>query len=401
MEFSMQYATNGPAEVAAADDPGLRFFNVEKTVAGKPQEDVGGRWKAARPQNVQDFSAVGYFFGRELRKVLNVPVGLIHNAWGGTPAESWTSYETLESDPEYQPILDRGKAWLATAPKVVSDYQEQFDQWKRAADQAESEGRPIPPFPKAPHEPRGDAWQRPSGLFNGMVMPLRNYRIAGVIWYQGEANTPRALQYRKLFPAMIGDWRRAWGEGDLPFLYVQLAYFLMGDAQADLNWALLQEAQLKTLSVPKTAMAVAADIGDAGDIHPKNKSDVGYRLALAAQAIAYGRDIPYSGPIYDSMSIEGAKIRLRFQHVYGGLIAKGSGDVRLARFQIAGDDHKFEVGEAKIEGETVVVSSPKVPNPVAVRYGFPWSPQCNLYNQVGLPASPFRTDDWPITVTGN
>jgi sialate O-acetylesterase len=203
------------------------------------------------------------------------------------------------------------------------------------------------------------------------------------------------LQYRRLFPALIRDWRRAWGQGEFPFLFVQLPYYVTGVPQYDFNWSLLQEAQLQTLSVPGTAMAVTFDIGDVPELHPSNRQEIAYRLALAAQAIAYGREIPYSGPIYRSMSIEGDRIRVRFQHADGGLKTKGGGDEPLLWFEITGGDHKFEFAKAKIEGETVVVGSRKVPNPVAVRYGFSWIARCNLYNRSGLPASPFRTDDWP------
>jgi sialate O-acetylesterase len=225
-----------------------------------------------------------------------------------------------------------------------------------------------------------------------MIMPLTSYAIRGAIWYQGEANAGRPAQYRKLFPAMIRDWRSAWEEGDFPFLFVQLANY--GVYRFPVNWPELREAQLKTLSLPKTGMAVTIDIGDGGDIHPKNKQEVGHRLALAAESIAYGRDVIYSGPIYDSMAVEGGRIRLRFKYVYGGLIARNSLGQGLSGFEIAGSDHKFFAAAAKIDGDTVVVSSESVPHPAAVRYAWAQNPPCNLYNLAGLPASPFRTDDW-------
>jgi sialate O-acetylesterase len=232
-----------------------------------------------------------------------------------------------------------------------------------------------------------------------MLMPLTSYTIRGAIWYQGESNAGRPAQYRKLFPAMIRDWRRAWEEGDFPFLFVQLANWGMYDPHS--NWPELREAQLRTLSLPKTGMAVTIDIGDGSDIHPKNKQEVGYRLALAAQAIAYGRDVMYSGPIYESMAVEGEKIRLRFKYVYGGLVAKNSSRWPPSGFEIAGDDHKFVDAEAKIDGDTVVVRSESVPHPVAVRYAWGMNPWCSLYNRAGLPASPFRTDDWEDPEVGN
>ena len=378
-------------EMARADYPTLRLFTVEKAVAGKPQRDVKGYWVAARPQTVGEFSAVGYFFGRELLKVLHVPIGMIHSSWGGTPAESWTSRPTLESDPEFQSILDAGTKLLSPYPKTFQDFQQQFAEWLEASGHAESEGAPIPAAPTVPGDPRRDPW-RPAGLFNAMLMPLTPYAIRGAIWYQGESNADRPAQYRKLFPAMIRDWRRAWEEGDFPFLFVQLANW--GIDQRHSNWPKLREAQLKTLSLPKTGMAVTIDIGDGSDIHPKNKQEVGYRLALAAQAIAYGRDVMYSGPIYESMAVEGEKIRLRFNYVYAGLVSKNWPAPTLSGFEIAGEDRKFVGAEAKIEGETVVVRSENVPHPVAVRYAWGMNPWCNLYNRAGLPASPFRTDDW-------
>jgi sialate O-acetylesterase len=230
-----------------------------------------------------------------------------------------------------------------------------------------------------------------------MIAPLVPYAIKGVIWYQGESNVGRAYQYRKLFPALINSWRRAWGY-EFPFLFVQLANFLERKPEpTESAWAELREAQLLTLkTVPKTGMAVAIDIGEANDIHPRNKQDVGKRLALAALAIAYGQKIVYSGPIYRSMRIEGNKIRIFFDHVGSGLVAKGE---KLTGFAIAGEDRKFVWANAKIEGNTVVVWSEQVPKPVAVRYGWADNPDCNLYNKEGLPASPFRTDDWPgVTV---
>jgi sialate O-acetylesterase len=383
---------NHEDEIAHADYPMLHLFTVDKAVASKPQRDVKGYWVAARPQTVNDFSAVGYFFGRELLKTLNVPIGMIHSSWGGTTAEAWTTRGTLESDPEFKSILDSEQKLLAPYPQIFQEFEQQLTEWRQASENAEATGKPIPEVPKIPDDPRKNR-NRPSVLYNAMTAPLTSYAIKGVIWYQGESNADRPAQYRKLFPALIRDWRRAWGEGDFPFLFVQLASW---GADSRLNFPELREAQLMTLvSVPQTGMAVTIDIGDGTDVHPKNKQDVGYRLALAAQAIAYGRDIVYSGPIYDSMTVEGTAIRLRFRHAYNGLIAaKGWTAPMLEGFEIAGDDRKFVPAVAKIERETVVVSSGQVTHPVAVRYGWGMNPICILYNQAGLPASPFRTDDW-------
>lgn len=379
-------------EIARADYPMLRMFTVQEAVAAKPQPDVKGYWVAASPQTVNDFSAVGYFFGRQLFKTLNVPIGLIHSSWGGTPAEAWTSRGTLEADPEFKSILDFETKLLSPYPRIFQEFEQRLAQWRQDSERTESEGAPVPAPPTIPDDPRRHSW-RPAGLFNAMVMPLTRYAIRGAIWYQGESNARLPAQYRKLFPAMIRDWRRAWGEGDFPFLFVQLPKYGISLPQwTQWSWPELREAQLMTLSLPKTGMAVTIDIGDASDIHPRNKQEVGNRLALAAQAIAYGRDVIYSGPLYESMSVESDKIRLRFKHVYGGLMARNS--PALVGFEIAGEDRKFVVGAAKIEDDTVVVRSEKVPHPVAVRYAWEMNPSYNLYNQAGLPASPFRTDDW-------
>jgi sialate O-acetylesterase len=378
-------------EIAAANYPMIRHFTVKKAVAGRPQQDTQGQWVAASPQTAGEFTAVGFFFARELYKSLGVPIGLIHTSWGGTPAEAWTSAAALTTEPELASIVKDWEQKLAEYPKTLDKYRTQLDEWYQASLKAETEGQIAPPPPKFPSDPRSNPW-RASGLFNGMLAPLVPYAIRGAIWYQGESNADRAYQYRKLFPVMIQDWRRAWDQGDFPFLFVQLAGFIQ-DWAPKTSWAELREAQLMTLSLPKTGMAVAADIGDPYDIHPKNKQEVGRRLALAAQAIAYGKDVVYSGPILESHSIEGSKIRLRFRHVAGGLV--GRGGTPLKGFEIAGEDRKFFPADAKIDGETVVVRSENVPRPVAVRYAWADYPECSLYNRAGLPASPFRTDDWP------
>lgn len=392
MAWPVERAANPEQEISQANYPLIRFFTVRQKVAQEPQSEVEGTWEVCSPQTVGHFSAVGYFFARELHRTLGVPVGMINSSWGGTPAEAWTSRPALEADPALRPILENWERVLANYPQALQRYQERLKQWGEEAAKAKAEGRAVPPRPQPPLGP-GHPWT-PGGLFNGMIAPLTPFAIRGVIWYQGESNAGRAYQYRRLFPTLIQDWRRAWGRGDFPFLFVQLANFMKTLPEpSESAWAELREAQSMALSLPKTGMAVAIDIGEADDIHPKNKQEVGRRLALAALAIAYGKDVVYSGPLYESMSIEGNRIRLRFKHVDGGLVAKdGEG---LKGFAIAGEDRKFVWAEARIEGDTVVVSSPQVPNPVAVRYAWADNPVCNLYNRAGLPASPFRTDDWP------
>jgi sialate O-acetylesterase len=337
---------NNDAEVAAAKYPGIRMFTVAKGGAAKPAADVGGTWLPITPENLavgggNGASALAYLFGKELHKTLGVPVGLINTSVGGTPAEFWTSRKALEANPALKPLAN-GQS---------------------------------------------------SNLYNGMIAPLIPYAIRGAIWYQGESNVPAAHQYRTLFPAMIANWRVDWGQGDFPFGFVQLAPFRYG-GQDPANCAELWEAQVMTLkSVPNTGMAVTMDIGDVKDIHPRNKQEVGRRLALWALAKVYGRELAYSGPIYKSMAIDGSKIRLQFDYAGGGLIASDGKPLR--DFTIAGADQKFLSAVAEIDNGSIVVHSEQVAEPVAVRYAWRDDATPNLANKEGLPASSFRTDAWP------
>jgi sialate O-acetylesterase len=292
-----------------------------------------------------------------------VPIGLISTAWGGTQIESWISPTSLRADPDYQTI----------AARETKD---------------------------ATQNPNRQLNNMPSALYNGMNVPMAKLSIRGVAWYQGEANFGRGFQYRRLFPLMINDWRKLWARPDLPFVWVQIPNIGPTPAQpTGSGWAETREAQLMTLSVPNTAMAVTIDLGDAGDIHPKYKKEVGNRLALAALQKIYQRDVIGSGPLYSGMKIEGNKIRLSFKEVGGGLVAKDGGP--LKGFAITGADKKWAWADAKIEGNDVIVSSPDVSTPVAARYGWADTPVVSLYNKEGLPASPFRTDDWPEWTTNN
>ncbi len=373
MEQSVRGAANFEKEIAAADFPRIRLFTVPKKPALAPQAEVVGAWSICTPASVPNFSAVAYYFGRDLQKAIDVPVGLIHTSWGGTAAELWTRLEVLAGNAELKGLAD------AHVKRVEAQ--------KAAEEKAKAEGKPAPKTPGP-----GSTM-----LYNGMIAPLLPYGIKGAIWYQGESNASRAAQYRTLFPAMIKNWRDDWGQGEFPFLFVQLANFRANkneklDHPVESSWAELREAQTMSLATPKTGMAVIIDIGDATDIHPKNKQDVGGRLALAAQHVAYGRDLVYSGPIYESMKVEDGKARLSFKHAGGGLVSKGD---KLAGFAVAGEDKKFVWADAKIDGNTVIVSSAEVVKPAAVRYAWADYPECNLYNKENLPASPFRTDSWP------
>jgi len=395
MQMAARGAANAEQEIAAAKYPQIRLFTVERTVSEKPLDDCKGRWVECSPETVGDFSAAGYFFGRELHQQLRQPIGLIHSSWGGTPAEAWTSMTALQENPNLEPILMRYRQALAEYPKAAAKYKEDLVKWQEAVKQAKAKGKPAPRQPgepMGPHHPHS-----PAGLFNAMIAPLTPCTIRGAIWYQGESNAGRAYQYRDLFPTMIKSWWDSWGpreQTDFPFLFVQLANFMaVKDEPGDSTWAELREAQLMTLELPNTGMAVIDDIGEANNIHPKNKQDVGKRLALWALANTYDRDVVYSGPLYKSMEKRGNQIALSFNHVAGGLVAKGG--EALKGFAIAGADRKFVWAGAKIEGDRIVVSSEQVADPVAVRYAWADNPVCNFYNKAGLPASPFRTDTWP------
>ncbi len=527
---------NSKEEVANANYPNIRLFMVDKAMANTPQDNfTSSGWKECSPKTISEFSAVAYLFGRKLHKDLNVPIGLIETAWGGTVVEAWTNANSLKNINEFVDEIDDlklnqqeriekeitynnpQKAWIGEVNEKLSDagifahgynkYGYNSENWKTLEvpktweDQdikfdgvmwvkkditipeewkgkdltlnlgpindfditwfngelvgskpgvgmfrtynipkellkdgkneitvlildignnggiygepenitiGYSEVKPISLVGKwkykmenfdpsilshPPNWPGVSQQNRPTVLYNGMIKPLLPYGIRGAIWYQGESNADRAVQYRKLFKTLITNWREVWGQGDFPFLFVQLANFMPAQSEpSDEPWAHLREAQTMALELPNTGMAVTIDIGDARDIHPTNKQDVGKRLALNALAKVYGQDIPYSGPMYKTMKIEESKIRIQFTHINKGLKINGSN--QLKGFAIAGADKKFVWAEAKIEGDEVVVWNSKVQNPVAIRYAWANNPICNLYNGAELPASPFRTDDW-------
>lgn len=350
MEWPVAWAANAQAGIAAAKHPNIRLVRAMHKVSDYPLDNlIGQMWAECNPETVAKFSAAGYYFGRSLYEKTGVPVGLIQSAWGGTPVDAWTSLDAISADASLMPVFAEWAALLR--------HEKQVKQWT------------------------------PAGLYNAMIAPLTRYPIRGVIWYQGETNTSaeRAPIYGRLFQAMIRDWRRAWKQGDFPFLFVQLASF---HASPDSMWPELREAQRQALALANTAMAVTIDIGDPASIHPKNKQDVGLRLALAARALSYGEKIEYSGPLFRQATSENGALRLWFDHAASGLKAKGAA---VKGFEIAGNDGKFVPAEARIEGGTVVVKSPAVPAPVYVRYGWADNPGCNLFNAEGLPASPFRS----------
>ena len=389
MVWPVRRSNNAGKEIASAVYPRLRLFKVKLLVSDEPLEDVEGSWQAATSESVPDFSAVGYFFGRELHKEMGVPFGIIQSAWGGTPAQSWASREALEADPALRPLFDDWAEVLAAYPAAKEKHQSELKQWEQKVAKAKSDGREPPRRPRAP---MGTGHHHsPAGLYNAMIAPLTPFAMRGAIWYQGETNASRSqgYLYRDLFPVMIEDWRRAWGQGPFPFLFVQLANY--GRVPEKHEWPELREAQEMTLGLRNTGMAVTIDIGESEDIHPKNKLDVGRRLALAAKAVAYGQEVVHSGPVYRQMTFEANDARLWFDSVGGGLTTRGGG---LRGFVVAGADWQFHPAEARIDGDTIVVSSGKVKTPVAVRYAWDADPNGNLFNRSGLPASPFRTDEW-------
>ena len=395
MWWPLKLTADAEKMAASSTNNQLRLFTVPMRSSIRPARNVQGQWSECGPKTVTDFSAVAYYFGRDLQKALGVPVGVIHTSVGGTPAESWTSKRALEANPDLKGMADVVTRAAEEYPKAADKYLADLEKYVADARKARSEGKDLPKAPAQPTNP-ATGFGAPTVLYNGMIRPLIPYAIKGAIWYQGESNAGRAHQYQTLFPAMIKNWREDWKQNDdFPFLFVQLAPFMkIKPEPGDSTWAELREAQRLTLSMPKTGMAVITDVGDEKDIHPPQKEPVGARLALAARAIAYGEKIEYAGPTYDSMKVEDKKVVLTFKNVGRGLVAKGDD---LTGFTIAGEDRKFHRAKAEIQENRVLVWSDEVEKPVAVRFGWADYPVVNLWNKDGLPASPFRTDDFRLT----
>ncbi|MEO7984595.1 MAG: sialate O-acetylesterase, partial [Bacteroidota bacterium] len=389
---------NEAEELAAANYPLIRVFDTDFTPSATEQDDVVGKWETISPQTVGHLSAVAYFFARDIQQKIKVPIGLVTTAFGASTAEAWVREEALVNEPLCKPLVDSFKKKLnkyITDTAAKTKYKIAQEKWKIDVDSAKAAGKTLPKGPKDPNPVRDQ--HNASVLWNGMVKGLVPYAIRGALWYQGESNSPTAKIYRTIMETLVKDWRQQWGEGEFPFLYVQLAN--IGKTYDSLpakggSEAIKREAQLQNLSIPNTAMAVAIDNADPADmnnVHPKNKQEIGRRLSLAALAIVYGEKIVYSGPIYDKMEISGNNIKVYFKQAGSGLVAK---DGELKGFAIAGEDKKFVWANAKIEGNTLIVSSPEILNPVAVRYGWGNNPVTSLYNKEKLPASPFRTDSF-------
>ena len=439
MDFPLHAAHNAAEVLPKAQDAQLRFFRVTKKTASEPQTDCKGKWEVSAPDLARKFSAVAFFFAQEIRRTQKCPVGIIQGAWGGTDIETWISLAGLKQSPALTNPLSRWDKTLAeyakiqADPKPVADYEKDLKSWmakvqpayiaavkqwnadKAAGRKVGPKPRPERPEPSNP-DPMGmpSPSRRPSTPtvnFNGMIAPLVPYAMRGVIWYQGESNSLRGLEYRDLFPRLIEDWRRQWQAaggtaGEFPFLFVQLPGYRVDETPvAEIGKPWLREAQLMTLKVPRTGMAITIDVGDPENAHPTDKLDVGLRLSLAARKLVYGEKLVASGPLFMKMQIQGDKVRVQFTETGSGLTigqqpwcAKGVTPFpkdKLIGFFLAGEDRKWVEAEAAIDGGSVVLSSAQVPKPVAVRYGWANSPRCNLYNKEGLPASPFRTDDWP------
>lgn len=450
MEFGIQTEKHAADAIPKATDGLIHFFYVPMVLSLQPVYDIpkqsadspNGKWLVCSPEVLANpkfawhgFSAVGYYFAQQIRQSTDVPVGMIGSYRGGTPAQAWITAEGLKQSPAFtkyvdihQKLIDNFETATASYPQkqalyrdslkiwnteVGNAYVEVIKQWNVDVTQAKAAGQPLPirpkpsrPAPIVPADPLG-GYQTPTGCFNGMIAPIFGYGIKGVIWYQGESNGDSyadAIDYKNVFPRMINDWRRVWGQGDFAFLYMQLPNFRQpAVTPSENNWPWVREAQTKTLSLAKTGMPVVIDAGEQLNIHPTNKLVPANRLVLVARHNVYGEKIVASGPIYKSMKVDGNKIIISFNEINKGLVtASLVGDEvvntdsqDLQGFGIAGADHKFVWAKAIIQGNTVVVTADGVTNPEAVRYNWADNPPGNLYNKDGLPARPFRTDDWP------
>jgi sialate O-acetylesterase len=387
MEFKMRTSFEAADDIARSDNPMIHLLHVPTARLDSPTNDIGASWTECNPETVPGFSAVEYYFARDLQKALHVPVGVIEADLGATPAEVWMQPEFLKANPRYRiEIFDEWSVAQDSYDRSLAAYEKK---------KGEAKAKGVEFTNAAPRLP----W-KPGELYNGMIAPLVGYGIKGSLWYQGESNAGNAEDaglYHALFPDLIRNWRNVWGEGPFPFLLVQLAPYYKMELHhpSESSWASVREAQLQATEIlPNVGMAVITDVGSESEIHPTHKEPVGARLALAARGIAYHQPIEYSGPVFKQAKIDGNQIVLTFDHVDGGLQVDGD---NLSGFSICGPDKKFVWASAMIKGQDkVLVFSPDVPQPVAVRYGWANYPVVNLYNKAGLPASPFRTDNFEL-----
>ncbi|MEO6785132.1 MAG: sialate O-acetylesterase [Chthoniobacteraceae bacterium] len=391
MAMTVNRAKDFEQEKAAANLPQVRMFTVSSGASTKPEEDCKGSWIVCSPETVASFSATLYFFGREIHKALGVPVGLINSSVGGTPIESWIAPEVQQASPELKEFFEIAKKTEKKFdPEAAkAKFEKDLAKWEADVKQARAEKKPLPKKPADPVALRARKGNV-GGLFNGKIAPLIPYAIRGALWYQGEANTTaeKAPFYQHQLALLVTDWRKRWGS-EFPFAWVQLPNF----TRAGDGWPLVREAMLKTLKLPKTGMAITIDTGEQHNIHPANKQEVGRRLSLWALGTVYGKNVAStSGPLPAGHEVKDNTIVLKFSHADGGLAARGGDGLR--GFMVAGEDRQWKPATARVEGGNVIVSSAEVPKPVAVRYAWQDWPDCNLVNGDGLPASPFRTDEW-------
>lgn len=399
MQLRLQETDNGEAVRAAANHPNIRLFNVSREVAFKRREGKLGEWSACTPDSVKEFSAAGYYFGVELERALKVPIGLINSSYGGSQAEAWTPVEYLNASPDLKPTVERTKIWNEERLRVRVAYDEAIKKWREDTEKVKASGARPSPSPSVPDALR--EYRIASSIYDRMIEPLIPIAIRGAVWYQGESNEARAEQYGILLPVMIRAWRERWAAADFPFGIVQLPNYRQPKPEPEESaWSFIREAQRRTALYTKNAgLIVTIDIGMSSDIHPKNKIDVGKRMALWALRDVYSHKVA-TAPVVIGADVKNGKVILTFDDVGSGLRIK-SGD-KLEEFAVAGDDKKWHWAEARILGKNrVEVFSPNVSDPKAVRYAFNSNPRNpNLTNDSGLPVSPFRTDDWPDPTAG-
>ncbi len=402
MQWNVGSSWDADLEIATAKYPNIRLISVPQVGTQEPQKDFNGSWKECSPETVGGFSAVGFFYGRVLHRMLDVPVGLINNAWGGSAAEAWVNRGELQKDPRFKLLMENTKNNEASLTSEASKkkFADDSAAWKKRQEEAQKAGKPF--NERAPRSP--DSWlsgnARPGNIYNGVLLPTIGYGIKGAIWYQGESNAGRAYEYASLFPFMIQNWRSEWQQGDFPFYWVQLADFMAEKTDAEQatasQWAELRESQTKTQNAIKNGgQAVIIDLGEANDIHPKNKRDVAERLARWALVKDYGMKLPYRSPEFKSAEFTGGKALVTLDTFGGTLRTVDVSEVK--GFVICGEDKKWAWAEAKIIGkDKLEVSAKGVAKPVAVRYAWSDNPVCNLLTTDGLPVTPFRSDDFEM-----
>lgn len=388
MDWTVAKSANARQEIAAANFPTLRQFKVAMAVADAPSSIADGQWEPARPDTVAQFGAVGYFFGRNLHTELGVPIGLINSSWSGTMIEAWVGADALASMSVKSAVKERWQKLVDTYPQRREKYLKAVEQWEKERAQASANGEQFARRRPGPAGGPGGP-QMPGGLYNGMVHPLTPFAVRGIVWYQGESNVARPAEYGELFTGLIRQWRHSFQQGDLPFLFVQLPNHAPANDPSQTQWAWLREAQATALKLPEVFMAVTIDLGEADNIHPLKKQPFGNRLAALAKAKVHGQPVPHSGPVFSHAVREGAKMRVHFTSA-SALRTKGP----LTEFVVAGSDRKFLPATARIDGDTIVVESENVLEPVAVRYAWRNFPEVHLFNADGFPAAPFRSDRW-------